>query len=160
MSSHPGRVPHFNLGGYQFDSLPVLLSQTEAGPLSPSAIAGIIGNRIWRRFNTVYDYGRDRIYLEPNEFFDDPFSIDCSGLSVTSTTGGTVVIRQVLEGSPSAKAGVMPDDEIISINGSSVADYSLSDIRRLLTQDSQIVNLTLKRNGTVKELSFRLRQLY
>jgi hypothetical protein len=160
MSSHPGRVPHFKLGGYQFDSLPVLLSQTEAGPLSPSAIAGIIGNRIWRRFNTVYDYGRDRIYLEPNEFFDDPFSIDCSGLSVTSTTGGTVVIRQVLEGSPSAKAGVMPDDEIISINGSSVADYSLSDIRRLLTQDSQIVNLTLKRNGTVKELSFRLRQLY
>jgi predicted aspartyl protease len=73
MSSYPGTVQRFALGGFGFDDMPVLLSQTAAGPLSPTAIAGIIGNPVWRRFNTVFDYRRDAIYLQPNSSFDEPF---------------------------------------------------------------------------------------
>jgi hypothetical protein len=73
MSSYPGTVQRFALGGFGFDDMPVLLSQTAAGPLSPTAIAGIIGNPIWRRFNTVFNYRRDAIYLQPNSSLDEPF---------------------------------------------------------------------------------------
>ena len=160
MTSYPGRVRRFDLGDYGFDNMPVLLSQTVAGPLSPRAIAGIIGNRIWRRFNTVFDYSRDRIYLEPNGFFDDVFRVDCSGLSITSTAASAVVVKRVQEGSPAAEAGVLVGDEIASINGRSATGYSLSDIRSMLARDLDTVNLALKRDGKLIELSLRLRRLY
>jgi len=160
MTSYPGRVGRFSLGQYSFENMPVLLSQTTAGPLSPRAIAGIIGNRIWRRFNTVFDYSRDRIYLEPNGFFDDVFRVDCSGLSITSTAASTVVVKRVQEGSPAAEAGVLVGDEIASINGRSATGYSLSDIRSMLARDLDTVNLALKRDGKLIALSLRLRRLY
>jgi len=160
MTNYPGRVRRFSLGDYEFDDMPVLLSQTEAGPLSPRAIAGIIGNRVWQRFNTVYDYSRDRIYLEPNEFFDDQFQVDCSGLSITSTVERTVVVTRVMDGSPAADVGMLAGDEITAINERDATSYSLSDIRNMLARDLDTVKLTVKRNGEFIEMFLRLRLLY
>jgi predicted aspartyl protease len=91
MTTHPGRVRRLELGDHGFDNMPVLLSQTEAGPLSPTAIAGIIGNRVWKRFNVVFDYSRDAVFLEPNESYDDDFRVDGSGLALAVNRKGEVI---------------------------------------------------------------------
>ena len=34
---------------------------------------GIIGNDVLRRFNLIFDYKNEKLYLKPNPFFSEPF---------------------------------------------------------------------------------------
>ena len=160
MTSHPGRLARFDLGHHAFHDMPVLLSQTEAGPLSPTVIAGIIGNQIWKRFNTTFDYKRNKLYLEPNGSHGEPFRVDCSGLALSQTPDGAFVVRAVFDGSPAAQAGVRPGDVITRIDGSETGLLAMHDIRGLLARDGATVLLAIDRAGHLVEFSLQLKRLY
>lgn len=160
MISYPGRVAHFDLGYHGFHDFPVLLSQTEAGPLSPSVIAGIIGNRVWRRFNTTFDYKRNRLYLEPNKSFGEPFQVDCSGLAIATTVGGEFVVRAVFEGSPASEAGVLVGDVVTSVDGTRTSGLLIHELRSLLARDGAMMTLVLDRGGESRDVALLLKQQY
>jgi S1-C subfamily serine protease len=66
--------------------------------------------------------------------------------------GGTAVeVMSVMEGGPSAKAGVRPRDLIVAFNGEVVG--SIDDLHRLLTRwpSDTAVSLTLLRNGRERQ---------
>jgi len=46
---------------------------------------GPIGNEILRRFKVTIDYSRQRMMLEPNAHFSDPFENDMSGIAFESS---------------------------------------------------------------------------
>ncbi len=160
MTSHPGRIPRFHLGDHSFEDMPLLLSQTEVGPLSPSAIAGIIGNQVWKRFNMTFDYSGNKLYLEPSRFYGEAFRVDCSGMMLHTTSSGAVAVRGVLEGSPAAEAGVEVGDLLVEIGGGPVSGLAVHEIGDMLARCGQTVALVIGRNHDLLKTTLKLRKQY
>lgn len=92
-------------------------------------------------------------FLDPREFKE--MQIDTSGelsgvgiqLSLDKETKELVVVSPI-EGSPASRAGVMPKDVIVSIDGKSTKGMSTEDAVKLIRgQAGSTVTLTLRRDG-------------
>ncbi|MFD0976325.1 aspartyl protease family protein [Salinimicrobium gaetbulicola] len=55
---------------------------------------GSLGGEILRRFNMVFDYRAERLFLRKNRFFDDPFNYDMSGLIIEHS--GFVIVESTV----------------------------------------------------------------
>ncbi len=80
------------------------------------------------------------------------------GIGVTlSEQGGRIVITGVLEDSPSALGGVLPQDVIVSVNGQPTAGRSIADVRQIITgEEAGEVVLVLFRPSTGETLTVPL----
>jgi carboxyl-terminal processing protease len=96
-------------------------------------------------------------FLDPREFKE--MQIDTSGelsgvgiqLSLDKDTKELVVVSPI-EGSPASRAGVMPKDVIVSIDGKSTKGMSTEDAVKLIRgQAGTTVNLQLRRDGKLVE---------
>ena len=94
-------------------------------------------------------------FMDPREFKE--MQIDTSGelsgvgiqLSLDKDTKELVVVSPI-EGSPASRAGVMPKDVILSIDGKSTKGMSTEDAVKLIRgQAGTTVNLQLRRDGKV-----------
>jgi carboxyl-terminal processing protease len=75
------------------------------------------------------------------------------GISIQGPTA-PFTIQAVVPGAPAEKAGVMPGDQIESVNGQSVASLDLNDLSDLLVgEEGQPVTLTLRRGDTSMDLA-------
>lgn len=77
--------------------------------------------------------------------------------SVVSVLPGRVIVLQTLPGTPSAKAGLSPGDEILVINGIPLNRLSFEQLVQLLTEARQReVYLNVRRPGNARLLQFTL----
>ncbi|MBB3970178.1 PDZ domain-containing protein [Mucilaginibacter phyllosphaerae] len=91
---------------------------------------GNIGLGILKRFNVIFDYTNNLMYLKANERFNAPFEHDMSGMEYY-TAGENLnhlIIGRVEPGSPADIIGLIKDDEITSINFKPVSKMSLEEI--------------------------------
>ncbi|MFY7938204.1 MAG: retropepsin-like aspartic protease [Flavobacterium sp.] len=63
-------LPNFNLLGFNIPNLPIHLAASDK---SFYGEAGIIGNNILKRFNTIIDYPNATVYLKPNGLMNATF---------------------------------------------------------------------------------------
>jgi carboxyl-terminal processing protease len=69
--------------------------------------------------------------------------------SVVSLLPGRVIVLQTLPGTPSAKAGLTPGDEILAINGYDISRLDLDQLTELLSQSrQQQAQLDVRRSGS------------
>ena len=69
--------------------------------------------------------------------------------SVVSLLPGRVIVLQTMPGTPSAKAGLAPGDEILAINGYVISRLDLDQLTELLSQSrQQQAQLDVRRPGT------------
>jgi len=77
--------------------------------------------------------------------------------SVVSVLPGRVIVLQVLAGTPAAKSGIGPGDEIIAVNGIQLARLDLEQLVGLLSQSrQQQARLHVRRPGNARLLEFTL----
>ena len=77
--------------------------------------------------------------------------------SVVSMLPGRVIVLQTLPGTPSAKAGLAPGDEILSINGYIINRLDLDQLTQLLTQSrQQQAQLDVRRPGSARTMQLVL----
>jgi carboxyl-terminal processing protease len=77
--------------------------------------------------------------------------------SVVSVLPGRVIVLQTLPGTPSAKAGLSPGDEIMVINNIPLNRLSFEQLVQLLTEARQReVHMSVRRPGSVRLLQFTL----
>ena len=97
--------------------------------------------------------------LDPHSVFFDPGQFEQLRKMETSTQKGfgtvvsllpgRVIVLQALPGTPSAKAGLLPGDEILAINGYVISRLDLDQLTELLTQSrQQQAQLDVRRSGT------------
>jgi carboxyl-terminal processing protease len=97
--------------------------------------------------------------LDPHSVFFDPGQFDQlkkmenstqKGFgTVVSLLPGRVIVLQALPGTPSAKAGLAPGDEIVAINGYIISQLDLDQLTQLLTQSrQQQAQLDVRRSGS------------
>ena len=122
----------------------------------PSVAPGVplIGGEVLRRFTVTFDYGRQRMYLEPNRHLLDAFEeVEAHGMDLElAPDRRNLRIHDVRKGSPSEKAGLKIGDLITGIDGTPAADLGLRRAQRLLRRGGQSFRLQIVRDSKPLEI--------
>jgi predicted aspartyl protease len=153
-----GRVQNLEFAGQNFSNVPVALSSESRGVLSMPELNGIIGNRLLKKFNIVFDYKENFIYLSPNENIINEPEINSSGFTI-KFSGGKPFVNNVIDRSPASEAGLKNGDEIISVNGKLVDTMSATDLRASFRKIGDRIEIVIKRNKKLKYTEFTLKAL-
>ena len=111
---------------------------------------------------TTRQLDRNSRYADPEEARDNRFQRDGGGgigITIERAEDKRILIRAVQEGSPAAKAGVLPGDQIMAIEGESMIDRPLSDVvARLRGAVGAPVAMTVSRRSPVAELVLTMKR--
>ncbi len=97
------------------------------------SVAAVLGEPFLSRFNTVYDYARNVVWLDELPGARAvPFNR--SGLLLDKTPDGRFTVKSVIDGAPGAQAGVTKGDVIDAIAGKAARLLSRADANALFKQ--------------------------
>ncbi|MGN0607358.1 MAG: S41 family peptidase [Oscillospiraceae bacterium] len=76
------------------------------------------------------------------------------GVTVTQQSDGYIIVTEVSEESPASEAGILPDDIIIAIDGSDVAEVGYNEAISIIKsgENDTEVNLTIKRDAQTMDI--------
>ncbi|QNF35451.1 aspartyl protease family protein [Adhaeribacter swui] len=130
-----GRIKSFSLNHYQLQN--VLTSFPNYQDVGAKVYLvprnGNLGNELLKRFDIVFDYRRQVMYLKPNRNFRDPFEHDMCGLDVIASGKDyqRYIVNFVEPDSPAEEAGIMAGDELVSVNMTEASAMSITKLDRL-----------------------------
>ena len=155
-----GRVASLQIGSFRIENVIALFSQDKVGAFANASLAGNIGAQIASRFRMILDYSRNRIMLEPAATFADPFDRAMAGMALRAEGADyrTYRVREVLEASPAADAGITAGDLIQSIDGTDAAALTLTAINEML-EKAVPREMTIRRGEQVITLTLTPRRL-
>ena len=133
--------------------------QTEDGALTRH---GTLGSDILCRFNVVFDYLHNAMYLKVNEKFKEPFSFNNAGFTFAARGKdlSTFYISKVIKNSLAELKGLQVGDEIISIDGKPIFFYSFSEINSLIRGPSGTkMSIIIQRKGELFKKILKLKKI-
>ena len=158
-----GRVATLHLGRYALRS--VLTSFPDAADVHRRIDVprnGNVGYELLKRFSLVIDYPHQRLLLRPNTSYPEPFEHDMCGVDLLAigTDFRRFLIISVEPNSPAAIAGLLTDDELLSINFLPVSTMSLTQLSRIMhSDDSRVLLMVVRRaNGDLHTATVRLKR--
>jgi hypothetical protein len=140
------------VGKYKFRNVPTYLFQDDFNVTSYPFVGGLLGNDLLRRFNLILNYPQREIHLLPNSHFYEPFDYAYTGMAMYYVNG-SVVVEDVAEGSPAAKAGIKEGDIIIGVGTNftnNIMQYktllqtSFEKIKLIISRNSRLIDLNIK----------------
>ena len=149
-------VKELKVGPYRFRNVPTYIFEDEFNVTSYPYLAGIIGNDIFRRFNTIINYGRRDIHLTPNSHFRDPFDYSYSGIELYFDDG-RILLGDVASNSPAQKAGLKEGDEVISINNNFSQNFN--QYKALLQSTAGRLKMIIRRDGQLQQFEFKVKTI-
>jgi outer membrane lipoprotein-sorting protein len=154
-----GRIKSLQIGNFTIPSPVTGFSLADQGAFATTKSAGNIGGGLLRRFKVIFDYSHNQMILEKNENFYLPDRYNMSGLFLMEEEG-KIRVYTVLKNSPADGANIKASDQILTINNSSVTNYSLQQIRDLLNQkEGTKITLKIESRGETKEVELILKGL-
>ena len=99
---------------------------------------GSLGAEVLGRMTVILDYPRNEIFVRRNQSFYQPFEFDMSGLVVKKllTPQKRWYVGDVRQGSPAQLAGILPFDEILTINSIPIVLWEMDLLVKLLRSGS------------------------
>jgi hypothetical protein len=155
-----GRVASLKIGRFTFDRPLTLFSQDKAGAAANPALAGNIGYQIASRFKLFLDYGHQQIYFEPNARISEKFERAISGIQLQAEGANyqTFRIRNILDNSPAAEAGLQQEDIIEAVDAIPASKLTVSKIADIFER-SGTYNLTVRRGEQLLQVQLKTRQM-
>lgn len=145
-----GRVSGLSILGLRFAQ--VLTSFPEESfastQIQESGRMGSLGAEVLGRMTLILDYPRNEIFVRRNAAFYQSFEFDMSGLVIKKllTSEKRWYVGDVREGSPAQLAGILPFDEILSINGIPIVLWEMDQLVKLLrSEEGKAIQLELRR---------------
>jgi hypothetical protein len=158
-----GRVTSLQIGPWKWLQLPTTFPDSVARP-SATILQGSLGGEFFRRFVVTFDYLGQQVFLKPirnpmRKNFEYGFSE--LGLRTIGSSYQRFVIETVNEGSPADEAGILPGDEIWSINDKRANTYRLGEMYRILRkQTGEKIKLLIRRDLEFIFFEFQPRKLF
>lgn len=154
-----GRINEIRLGSFKIKNPVVSLAPVR--PDSDDLGDGEIGAELLRRFKVIVDYSRQRIILEPNAQFAEPFEASLSGASIAAegVDYKTFKVRAVIENSPASEVGLRAGDIITKIDDQPATKLTFEQLRRMFRQEDREYLLEIKRDDKVQQVKLKLRRL-
>lgn len=163
ISGNIGRIASLKIG--EFNLKKVLTSFPKydevAGKILMKDRNGNLGADVLSRFDIVFDYGDNSMYLRRNSNFRRPFEHDMAGMEVYADGPGIdhYFISRIEPGSPAESSGFEPEDEIVYINFVPATSYTLTEINRILRAgDGKTVIITVLRQEKLYIKLLKLKQ--
>ena len=152
------RVARLELGNIDIQR-PVTLFTPGHGE-QKELLSGSMGNRLFKRFKVILNYTRRQLILEPNQFLDQPYEYDMSGLWLEATGADLDIFRvkTVFADSPAAQVDLQPGDIITQVDGQSVSTLKLEQVQERLIGDGQVRQLTVQRRGQSMQIQLQLQR--
>ncbi len=72
INGYRGRISSLRLGPFVLQDVTAAFADARVRSKQPGA-DGVLANNALRRFNLIFDYGNERLYLKPNGHFEEPF---------------------------------------------------------------------------------------
>jgi hypothetical protein len=162
-----GRITSFQLGSSLLKSPVTGFHLTEESPFGSSEIAGKIGGGILKKFKVIFDYSHYRMLLEKNANYHLSDRYNTSGVQLIQDNN-KILVFEVIKNSPADECEIEKDDEILSINGVPVFNYSLQELREILNQEEgtqieimlkRMVGQTHHKEAKTKKLKLTLKEM-
>jgi len=135
------------IGPYRFKKIPITIFDDSYNVTNYPHWAGLIGNDLLRRFNTVLNYPAAEIHLKPNRFFYDEFDYAYIGMELY-LIDGLIKVGFVASNSPAQDAGLEVGDEIVAVN--KILSGKLDAFKAELAHASKKVTVIYKRHGKIE----------
>ncbi len=164
LTGYIGRTRFFQLGDHQFSDILTHFQDVDSAMVAQHRILrnGILGNPFLSRYRVMIDYTHQLLYLKPRKKSNRPFRFDRSGLTLIASGPNLnqYFIQSVRPGSPAAKAGALPGDEIRWVQRWPRAFWKLESLVKLLKKkEGKKIRMTVRRDGEKVRLKFRLKKL-
>jgi C-terminal processing protease CtpA/Prc len=160
--SDVGRVAGLILGRYEVRNPVAAFSLSKKGVLASAEFTGIIGGEILRRFKVIFDYPGQRMILEANANFNEPYEFDMSGLFVIAEGPALnpFKIYSIVQNSPGFDAKLHLGDVIEKIDGRPASSFTLEQVRQIFKEgEGKTHILGIRRGEKLWESKIRLRRL-
>lgn len=159
------RIPQLTIGKYQLNG--VITAYPNYNEVGAKSILtgrnGNLGSAILKHFDPVIDYSRSVIYLKPSIYFKEKFEHDMGGLEFSSIGPeyNRLIINRVSPDSPGDLLGIVPGDEILSINLKPVREMDMNQIYDLFRSGNDrsfVFDLLQKDSKKPKKVIFTLKK--
>jgi len=123
---------------------------------------GSLGGEMLSRFNVIFNFPGERIYLKKNSSYKKDFFFNMSGLTIRARGARlrNFEIADVRENSLAAKAGVRKGDKLIAINGLAAENLDLDTINGILnSKPGKKITIQIQRDGVKEKKEFRLENI-
>ncbi len=155
LASPPVKAQDLETALRTFTEIYAVLEQEAAEPVNPKE--AIFGGAIPGMLRPLDPHS---VFLDPDQFEQLTKlqqSVSKGFGSVVSVLPGRVIVLQTLPGTPSARAGLAPGDQIIAINGIVLDRLDLEQLTALLEQSRRKpARLDVRRPGSERTLEFTL----
>jgi hypothetical protein len=140
------------IGNYKFRNVPTYLYDDEFNVISYPFVGGLLGNDLLRRFNLTINYPKREIHLLPNSHYNEPFDYAYTGLAIYYVNG-SILVEDVIPGSPADKAGIQTNDLIIGI-GKNFSNNIMS-YKNILQSAKEKLKITISRNNKLTQVTLK-----
>lgn len=153
------RAGLLELGDVKVPAPVIDVALVEKGAFADPYLAGNVGGGVLKRFTVTFDYGRQKLWFEPNGSYAVPDTYDRAGVWLNRDDAGYRV-ADVLAGGPAAEAGLKAGDLIVALDGRSAIEILLNDARqRLKDAPGTRVRMTVRSGEATREVTVVLRDL-
>lgn len=159
-TSHLGRMKSMEIGPYSWKDPLVILSGAETGGLASEDFAGNIGNEVFERFRCTFDYEHRMLYLEPGKRFSKSDRFSRAGVQL-ARFDDRIKAMQVLPGSAAEAAGIKEGDEVVTLDGKPILDFTQDSVTEMFENGAagEKHALELKRDGKTRKVTLKLKEM-
>jgi hypothetical protein len=144
-----GVMDNIQLGEYTIHNFNTSFKRIAEDPEDDSD--GILGNELMKRFNMVFDFDNEALWLRPNKLYARPVLMNRSGMLLLPHTQGAVVRDITDNNSSTLSLGIKENSIITHIHGQSVTANNFDQlIESLQSQDNNQVPLCWQWQGNAR----------
>lgn len=156
-SSYVFRALSLQIGDFVFNKVTMSFSMDKSGAMASNKHMGLLGNRIYERFNVFIDFTNNDLYLKPNSKFENEFKFSKLGFSYVdrNQTMNAWIVTGFYRGSNAEKQGLKIDDKITAVNGIDIHQIKYESQKEFFKNLSNVI-LTINRNDEIKDIQFDL----
>ncbi len=164
ITGNVGRIKSLKMGKYSIlnpiTNFPDLNSYSDTLKNSTTVFRnGAIGGEVLNRFDVIFDFPHEKIYVKKNGNFKKSFYFNLSGLTIKAKGSSLrkYEISDVRPNSTAERADVQVGDLLVTINGLAANELDLNNINGFFnSKPNRKIFLEIIRNGVKLKRSFHL----
>jgi hypothetical protein len=155
------RAKFIHVNGFEIKDLIVNCSKDRTGILSSNQYVGLMGNKMWERFDVIIDFPLKNIYLKPNADFSKKMVYWTAGAGMVDRTdiceGGLVM--SIYKGTCADSVGVRSGDIVTHVDGVSMIGINEAGLKKVFPNEDRDPIYTIKRDTSTMKIKLRRREI-